>query len=358
MSPTITFAWSGLPDYAIGCLAALIADRPQGAVQVIATPPAVPIKPCHTIAGIRVHWISASDRAMSWDRLGLPVPDLFIQSGYSRPAFNRLGAQCRRSGGRVAMMTDHNWLGGPRQAIIDRGRHRWNYRSRFDAVLVPGRAGRLYHEKMGYADNRIFEGFYGADPATFNVGLPLIERPKSLVFVGQLIARKNIDRLARVFARLSARHPDWRLHVFGHGPRRDHIRSHSAIIIHPFAQPDDLAAHMRRARALVLPSLDEHWGVVVHEAALCGCALALSDVVGAGEDLAVAENAVRFAPRDEAAMEAALGRLMEWDDDRWRRAQDRSLQLASGFGPERFVRAVGNLERVCLASASAPFEVA
>jgi len=94
----------------------------------------------------------------------------------------------------------------------------------------------------------------------------------------------------------------------------------SQIRVESFVQPPELADLMRKARCLVLPSLEEHWGLVLHEATLSGCALAVTTAIGASDDLARAENAVLFPPRDETAMEGALRNIAAWDDARWQSA--------------------------------------
>ena len=90
-------------------------------------------------------------------------------------------------------------------------------------------------------------------------------------------------------------------------------------------------------RIFTLPSKAEHWGLVVHEAALSGCALALSDRVGAAADLLTeGVNGCAFDPENTAAFAAALRRLMTMDDGSLAAAHDESLRRAAAFGPDRF----------------------
>ncbi len=184
---------------------------------------------------------------------------------------------------------------------------------------------------------------YGADPALFNGGPPLCARQKTFLFVGQLIARKGVLELARAFIRFCADHDDWTLRICGNGPLRDQIPQHPCILIDEFVQPANLADVMRDARCLVLPSTSEHWGLVVHEAALCGCALALSSAVGAADDLARPENAVLFPTHDSKALESTLRQIADWDAARWDEAERTSRKLAQQFGPHRFALEAGRL---------------
>jgi glycosyltransferase involved in cell wall biosynthesis len=76
--------------------------------------------------------------------------------------------------------------------------------------------------------------------------------------------------LARAFARIAHRLPDWELCLYGSGPLQSAI-SHPRIKVHGFIQPEQLGSLYRQARIFALPSFSEAWGVVVHEAALSGC---------------------------------------------------------------------------------------
>ena len=52
------------------------------------------------------------------------------------------------------------------------------------------------------------------------------------------------------------------------------------ITILPVQNSKEIAKYLNNAKCLVLPSYDEHWGVVIHEAISCGCAIILSNKVG------------------------------------------------------------------------------
>jgi glycosyltransferase involved in cell wall biosynthesis len=295
--------------------------------------------------GRNVHWVDGEDTCVTWESLGLTSPAVFIQCGYSLEAFNALGRQCRAAGGKVVLASDQNWTGTLRQRFVDPVMVRLRTQSRFDALWVCGRSGDRYYRQVLKADPCVVTGLYGADPALFYGGAPLHERPKTFLFVGQFIPRKNVVGLAKAFIRFAADHPEWNLRLCGSGRQRDEIPKHPQIRIEDFLQPPRLAEILREARCLVLPSIEEHWGLVVHEATLTGCALALTDVVGACEDLARVENAVLFPRGKEAAIERALRDVAAWDTARWDSAECASRDLARGFGPEPFTDSVDALVR-------------
>ena len=105
----------------------------------------------------------------------------------------------------------------------------------------------------------------------------------------------------------------------------------------------DLAREYASARVAVLPSLEDHWGVVVHEAALCGCALLLSSEVGAAEDLYSRKNGRVFSPVRNDCMIKALKDLDEWSDEEWAAAFEESQRQASMISPENFSKNLSGL---------------
>ena len=338
----IAFAWPGLPDYAARCIFA-VKQGTHEPCHVVATRPDVPIEGMERSLGQSVHWINGKESRLSWESLNLQVPNLLFMGGYSVPAFNALAAQVRAHGGRVVLMSDNNWQGTIRQWTLDSWRHRLFMRYRFDGVFVPGASGVRVARRWGYRDDVIATGLYGADPVLFRAGPPLAERSKTFLFVGQFIARKNVVGLAEAFVRFAEKFPDWSLSLCGSGIQRGEIPRHPRIDVHGFVQPAKLAELLQSVRCLVLPSLVEHWGLVVHEAALSGCALALTTTIGAADDLAGAENSVLFPPGNSMAIGRALSEIASWSDQRWRAAECLSLQRAQRFGPAVFAGGVNML---------------
>jgi glycosyltransferase involved in cell wall biosynthesis len=334
--------WCGLPDYGARLIRGFI-DLKTCDVTVIATLPNVPIEGMENSLGQKVIWITSGVREIEWHSLGVSRPDVIFQGGWAEPAFNTLAYKARAMGTKVVLMTDHDWTGSLRQKFIDPIRHRLFFHRRFDAVLTTGQLGLKYCRAMGYASENIRAGLYGADPDLFFGGPLLVLRSKTFLFVGQLIKRKNVLSLTRAFLRIADDFPEWSLRICGSGELRSQLPNHPRIQVEGFVQPHELASLLRKSRCLVLPSYSEHWGLVVHEATLSGCALALSNTIGSRDDLANAINAATFDPSDEKAMAMALREIAIWSDSTWVQAESESRRLAGGFGPPHFAAAVQSL---------------
>jgi glycosyltransferase involved in cell wall biosynthesis len=288
-------------------------------------------------------WVESS-QSVRWADLGLVVPKVFFQAGWSCPAFNALGDEVRAAGGKVCLLMDNDWRGDFRQWLGGLW-FRLARKQKFAAVLVPGISGRRLARWYGFTDEEIAEGLYGADPTVFFDGPPLAARPKRILFVGQYIVRKDCVGLAKAFASVAARLPEWELRFYGSGPLQDKIPAHPRIKVHGFVQPAELGALYRSARIFALPSHSEAWGLVVHEAALSGCQLLLSATIGSRHDFATQMNAAEFPAGDRDALAQAILQLASSDDAALGRAQAESRALAATHGPAIFADRVAAIAK-------------
>lgn len=343
--PRVAFAWNELPEYAARVLARARQRLGPDEVPIVANPARVPVQGLDDLLG-RVHWIDAADRP-GWSDLGLAVPDVFFVVGWKYRHFARLRREVRASGGHVIGIFDNSFKGNLRQRI-GRWAVAWWLRRAFRAVLVPGRSGRRFMEYLGFAPDRIEMGMNGADPGVFTPGPPLSERRRRMLFVGQFIERKRVLELLEAFAQVRAEDDRWTLELIGQGPDLDPAAPPPpGVEIRPFAQVPAVAEAMRRSRVVVLPSREDHWGLVVHEAALSGCAIVTTDGVAAALDLVTPVNGVVTDHTRVEDLVRGLREVMGWSDDRWRAAELESRERARQFGPEVFATAVERLvERV------------
>jgi len=334
----LAVAWNGLPPYGLNNVRALVAYFDLTPI-VVGTRPDVSYDAIQAVAGLPIHWIAETAVDASWSGMGEMIPEVLIVSGWATPAFNQLGRQVRESGGAVVVMIDNRWRGDLRQwlaPIIFRRK----YRNWFKAALVPGKAARRFVRYLGIPDDSIYEGLYGGNPYALSPGLPLPKRRRRILFVGRFDERKGIHELAAAWKIVQPQIPGWELCLVGEGPLKSLLEDLPAVTIYPFQQLRTINHFYQSSRFLVLPSHEDHWGVVVHEAAQAGCGLLLSRNVGAREDLADAVNSIIFPARKPAALVDALRRCTRLSDEQLVRTQERSLTLAGQFGPRRFADSV------------------
>ena len=223
MPPTmqIAFSWNGLPQFAARLIRGAL-DRVGENCIVVGSRPSVPILGMEETLGRPVHWLDAS-QATNWQALGCGVPDIFVQSGWAYPAFSSLGREVKERGGHVIGLSDANWRGDFRQLFLGALAFRAFYRRHFDAMIVPGRQGKRLMRWFGMPAHLVRGGMLGADPSLFGDGDPLPQRPRTFLFAGQFIARKDVIGLAKAFKRFSRARPEWTLHLCGGGEQIDLI---------------------------------------------------------------------------------------------------------------------------------------
>ena len=363
----ICFTWWGLTQYAARAIEAFNKASNESVCVVATRPKSSPVTGMERILSCPLVWVDEMDVDFI-DKLP-EVPRVLFVSNWNLPAWQYLEKIVQEKNGKIVAMVDTNFTlfgnGGLLKKVmffcsqIMRSiRFRICMRRRFSHFFVVGESGYKLMRFYGVPDKYVSMGLYGADDFLFHNGAPLVQRPKRMIYVGQFINRKNVKRLIEAFLLAKKKIGDtdgdnsWQLDLFGDGVLYDEMISLvvqsecTSIHIHPFCQPENLAKEYRCARVFCLPSYEEHWGVVVHEAALSGCVLLLANGVGSGEDFLGTDNGVSFSPISINEMTSAIVRTMLWTDDRWMKAQSMSLTLAANFGISKFVEAVKNICKI------------
>jgi glycosyltransferase involved in cell wall biosynthesis len=132
-------------------------------------------------------------------------------------------------------------------------------------------------------DRRRYERFLGDRPRIEVIpnSLPLVGGAQSdleqpvVIGVGRLTAQKGFDRLIRSFGSIAEAHPQWSLHVYGEGPRRDGLeamiaRRHLEEAIRLPGHVADVGEHLRAASIFALSSRSEGFPLALIEAMSCG----------------------------------------------------------------------------------------
>lgn len=335
---TLAVAWSGLPPYGLNAIRALVARFGVEPI-VLGTTPDMSYDAIGKVAGVPIHWIDPVNTSINWIYFSTKIPDVLLVSGWATPAFNELGRQVRENGGSVIVMVDNRWRGDLRQRVAPVV-FNTKYRNWFQAAIVPGKSARRFVRYLGLPDSAIHEGLYGGNPNIFVPGPPLADRPRRFLFVGRFEERKGIRELAEAWRAIQPQLPDWELHAVGEGGLRPLLEGVRNVVLHPFKQLTDLAECYGQSRFLVLPSREDHWGVVVHEATRCGCGLLLSENVGARDDLANRVNSFLFPPGRPSDIANAMLRAAQLGESQLRGVYHESLALAYRFGPSAFADAV------------------
>ncbi|MBS1604119.1 MAG: glycosyltransferase family 4 protein [Bacteroidetes bacterium] len=212
----------------------------------------------------------------------------------------------------------------------------------FTKIWVAGTHQYNYAQRLGYRSDDVMQGVYAADSGKYSseqyrerVAGKKDAYPRTLLFVGRMVAYKQPVLLAEVFNELQEESPglygQWRLVMAGEGPLRGEIASkkYPHVSLTGFVAPEELPSLYASAGAFCIPSVEEHWGVVVQEAAFAGLPLLLSDTVYSGYSFLIqGYNGYRFISGKRASLKQSLGMLMQTSADHLWEMGQRSSVLA------------------------------
>lgn len=338
----IVFAWEQFPQYAARAIGAFVKSTAESVI-VVATRPNAPVTGMERIVGCPVVWIKGHDDMRGIEEVVGAVPRAIFTTGWSVRPFNLYRDQVRANGGRAYAMVDNNfqlgwkdWLKNIRFQLL----YRWKY----DGYLVPGNSGIKLMRFLGVPDSRVRKGFYSADETLFTDGKPLQDRRNRIVFVGQFIKRKNVIRLCKAFMNIeNGKRVGWVLELYGYGVLKEKLPKDDGIKVKGFLQPEQIASIYKDSKIFILPSLEEHWGLVVHEAALSGCIMLVSKTVGAAEDFVSEKNGLTFNPKSVDEIKSVMESAMSMTEKQLCLAEKVSVELGGKINLSCFVEGVRSL---------------
>lgn len=176
------------------------------------------------------------------------------------------------------------------------------YLRRFVAAFVPGVVSYSYAKWLGF--KRIYKGLFATDLRRFE-SMARTDDAEGFLYVGRESFEKGIDVLRAAHSLYSEQGGKWGLRIVNN------------------ASPSELGAIYGSARAFVLASRWEPWGVVLAEAAGAGLPIICTDKCGARNEVvqdgvngrivkagSVAALADAMAEVEKGGFDGAVGRVM------------------------------------------------
>jgi len=135
--------------------------------------------------------------------------------------------------------------------------------------------------------------------------------------------------------------------LVGDGPERRHLKrlirrlGLNNVFLFGFQRQEELPKFYGVSDALVLPSMDEPWGLVVNEAMAAGLPVWVSNRAGCAPDLLEdGGNGCSFNPMDVDSIAAALARFSLLTEEQLLRMGSRSRDLIAGWTAQQTMRGI------------------
>lgn len=176
-----------------------------------------------------------------------------------------------------------------------------------DHVLTVSELARGTYLNAGVPPEKVHAVPLGADLEMFSPDGTEMAGPLTFLFAGATIRRKGFDLLVEAFERVRSENPDVQLRIVGSRGDLGHLLNPEIDFLGPKTQPE-LAAELRRADVLVLPSRNDSYAMVVAEALASGTPALVSEMVGA-KDLVTEGKTGWIVPVEDVA---ALAERMAW----------------------------------------------
>jgi glycosyltransferase involved in cell wall biosynthesis len=199
----------------------------------------------------------------------------------------------------------------------------------------------LYAKKIFFSKSNILYHLFSADTDKLNAEfrkfyfLKKKNYPKKIIFVGRFEKIKGIMILLEAWKRIEEKR-GWKLHFIGEGSvNLKHITKGALDIeVSKFKTYKFLFKEIQVSGCLVLPSLHEPWGMVVHEFAAAGLPLILSDQVGSRFSYLINfKNGYLFKSNNVNSLIYALKKIINASDRSLLKMSKISVQLSKKTTP-------------------------
>ena len=268
-------------------------------------------------------------------------PDIIVAAGWHIKPYRAVMRAWNRRATRIMTM-DNCWLGTLKQWLGVATAH-YFVQTITDFVWLPGERQAVFAKKMGFETGRVFRGLYTCDHPEFASAyhrrrLSVVGSSRRFLFVGRFIEQKGLSALSEAYKQYRAQVAEpWPLICCGDGPLASMLQGIEGLSVEGFVQPSQLPFRFGEASCLILPSLFEAWGVVVHEAASAGLCILASDRVGAVPHLVQhGYNGFLFDPLNSNNLCSLMVRVSMLNNDALASMSDASYSLSLQFTPARW----------------------
>lgn len=181
-------------------------------------------------------------------------------------------------------------------------------------------------------NERVFETSYDNDNDDDNPGLKIKdERFNRIISVGRLYPQKDQKTMIEAFAKVSEKHPDWKLVIFGEGPERRALESLVERLkvkdkVSLPGKSENIIDELKKSKIFCLSSIYEGMSNALVEAICVGLPIVTTKVSGTEELIENGENGFIVDIGDKDTMAMAMAKLIEDENLRQQFAEKNKAQ--------------------------------
>ncbi|MCI0562122.1 MAG: glycosyltransferase family 4 protein [Nitrososphaera sp.] len=164
--------------------------------------------------------------------------------------------------------------------------------------------------KFGFAKTFVVQQGLSVTPLA---GVPKKESAPTLVFMGRLKRYKLPDHAIRAFSFIKNRIPEAKMYVIGDGYMRKKLERMAGKDVVFVGRADDNTKFdlLKKAHVLLMPSVEEGWGLVVTESNAMGTPAIAYNVVGLRDSVKTGQTGILLERNSPESMAEAAVKLLE-----------------------------------------------
>lgn len=205
-------------------------------------------------------------------------PNIVYVSGWMDKLYIKICGKLKKNSIPVVAGCDTQWNGNVKHEL-GRIYFRLFLKKNFSYLWVAGPYQYEYAKKLGFKNSEIIFNCLSADTDTFNI-FDRTNLQHNFIFVGRLEDSKGLRILVKAWNEITDKR-SWTLTIIGNGSLEKELRKEKNIILKDFLSPSLLVTEFKNSGCFILPSLQEPWALVIHEAASCSLPIIATNVCGA-----------------------------------------------------------------------------
>jgi glycosyltransferase involved in cell wall biosynthesis len=268
-------------------------------------------------------------------------PDITVMSGWMDKGYLVGAMKLRFKKKIVVVCFDDIWFNSIKQNFASFLGYIGIFSIFFSHAWVTGFLQFEYARRLGFKKKNIIYDLYSADTELFSkyfIKIKNLKRKEYLhrfIFIGRFETIKGVEILLKAWESLGIDKKDWELCFIGDGKLKPMLNNIKNITVKNFMQPYDLAQELTKGGCMILPSLKEPWGVVVHECAASGLPIIVSDAVGSANYFVInGYNGFSFNTGDVNSLKEKMLKFIKMRDKEIFLMSNNSFLLSKKISPE------------------------